>query len=132
VQEERLKLEQLRQKNFLRVDGFITNQLAMLQQIVSRPILANPYTFIEIHESEITQLSEQMHFQIDNLLSREAMQIGHLKQQVRSLSPQSTLDRGYAVLRDLDGHVISDAKKVKSGQQLKVRLAKGEIDVASK
>jgi exonuclease VII large subunit len=29
-------------------------------------------------------------------------------------------------------HVISDAKKVKSGQQLKVRLAKGEIDVASK
>jgi len=132
VQEERLKLEQLRQKNFLKVDDFITNQLAMLQQIVSRPILANPYTFIEIHESEITQLSEQMHFQIDNLLSREAMQIGHLKQQVRSLSPQSTLDRGYAVLRDLDGHVISDAKKVKSGQQLKVRLAKGEIDVASK
>jgi exodeoxyribonuclease VII large subunit len=132
VQEERLKLEQLRQKNFLRIDGFITNQLAMLQQIISRPILANPYTFIEIHESEITQLTEQMHLQIENLLSREAMQIGHLKKQVQSLSPQSTLDRGYAVLRDLDGHVISDSKKVKSGQALKVRLAKGEIDVASK
>ncbi|CAB4551954.1 unannotated protein [freshwater metagenome] len=132
VQEERLKLEQLRQKNFLRIDGFITNQLAMLEQIISRPILANPYNFIEIHESEITQLTEQMHLQIENLLSREAMHIGHLKKQVQSLSPQSTLDRGYAVLRDLDGHVISDSKKVKSGQALKVRLAKGEIDVASK
>ena len=54
-------------------------------------------------------------------------QVGHLRQQVRSLSPQSTLDRGYSVVRDLDGHVISDAAKVKKGQQLKVRLAKGEL-----
>lgn len=132
VVEERQKLEQLRQRIFLRVETFVQNQISMLQQIVSRPILANPYTFIEILEGEILQLEDQMHSQVDNLLSREVLQIGHLKNQVQSLSPQSTLDRGYAVLRDESGHVITDAKKVKAGQALKVRLAKGEIDVASK
>lgn len=132
VLEERQKLEQLRQRIFLRVETFVQNQISMLQQIVSRPILANPYTFIEILEGEILQLEDQMHSQVDNLLSREVLQIGHLKNQVQSLSPQSTLDRGYAVLRDESGHVITDAKKVKAGQALKVRLAKGEIDVASK
>lgn len=132
VLEERQKLEQLRQRIFLRVETFVQNQISMLQQIVSRPILANPYTFIEILEDEILQLEDQMHSQVDNLLSREVLQIGHLKNQVQSLSPQSTLDRGYAVLRDESGHVITDAKKVKAGQALKVRLAKGEIDVASK
>jgi exodeoxyribonuclease VII large subunit len=68
-----------------------------------------------------------MRVRLDQLLSRESMHVSHLRQQVRSLSPQSTLDRGYSVVRDLAGHVISDAAKVKKGQQLKVRLAKGEL-----
>jgi exodeoxyribonuclease VII large subunit len=127
VADELHKLGQLRQSLFMRVDAFVTNQLAMVQQIRSRPILANPYTFIEVHEAEVERAVDQMRLRLDQLLSREAMQVGHLRQQVRSLSPQSTLDRGYSVVRDLDGHVISDAAKVKKGQQLKVRLAKGEL-----
>ncbi len=127
VAEEKHKLEQLRQRLFLRVDTFVANQLAMIEQIRSRPILANPYTFIEVHEAEVEHSRDQMRTRLDQVLSREAMQIGHLRHQVRSLSPQSTLDRGYSVVRDLDGHVVSDAAKVKKGQQLKVRLAKGEL-----
>ena len=127
VADEKHKLEQLRQRLFLRVDSFVANQLAMIQQIRSRPILANPFTFIESHEAEVERSVDQMRSRLDQLLNREAMQIGHLRQQVRSLSPQSTLDRGYSVLRDLEGHVISDAAKVKKGQQLRVRLAKGEL-----
>lgn len=127
VQDEKHKLEQLRQRLFMRVDTFVANQLAMIEQIRSRPILANPYSFIESHEADVERSLEQMRLRVDQLLSRETMQISHLRQQVRSLSPQSTLDRGYAVLRDLDGHVISDAGMVKKGQKFKVRLAKGEL-----
>ncbi|MFM1957456.1 MAG: hypothetical protein RLZ41_855 [Actinomycetota bacterium] len=127
VAEEKHKLEQLRQRLFLRVDTFVANQLGMIEQIRSRPILANPFTFIEVHEADIERSIDQMRLRLDQLLSRESMQISHLRQQVRSLSPQSTLDRGYSVVRDLDGHVISDATKVKKGQQLKLRLAKGEL-----
>lgn len=127
VADEKHKLEQLRQRLFLRVDTFVANQLDMIEQIRSRPILANPFTFIEVHEAEVERSIDQMRLRLDQLLSRESMQISHLRQQVRSLSPQSTLDRGYSVVRDLDGHVISDATKVKKGQQLKVRLAKGEL-----
>lgn len=131
VADEKHKLEQLRQRLFLRVDTFVANQFSMLEQIRSRPILANPFTFIESHEADVERSVDQMRSRLDQLLNRESMQIGHLRQQVRSLSPQSTLDRGYSVLRDLDGHVISDAAKVKKGQQLKVRLAKGELGVVA-
>ena len=127
VVEEKHKLEQLRQRLFLRVDTFVANQVAMIEQIRTRPILANPYTFIEVHESDVSRLVDQMRLKLDHALSREDMQINHLKQQVRSLSPQSTLDRGYSVVRDTAGHVISDASSVKPGQKLNVRLAKGEL-----
>ena len=131
VADEKHKLEQLRQRLFMRVDTFVANQLAMVEQIRSRPILANPFTFIESHEADVERAVDQMRLRLDQLLSREAMQISHLRQQVRSLSPQSTLDRGYSVVRDLDGHVISDSAKVKKGQQLRVRLAKGELEAVA-
>ncbi|AIC47786.1 exodeoxyribonuclease VII large subunit [Rhodoluna lacicola] len=127
VAEEKHKLEQLRQRLFMRVDTFVANQLGMIEQIRSRPILANPYTFIEAHEADVERAVDQMRSRLDQTLSREAMQIGHLRQQVRSLSPQSTLDRGYSVVRDLNGHVISDPNQIKKGQRLKLRLAKGEL-----
>ena len=127
VAEEKHKLEQLRQRLFMRVDTFVANQMGMIEQIRSRPILANPYTFIEAHEADVERAVDQMRSRLDQTLSREAMQIGHLRQQVRSLSPQSTLDRGYSVVRDLDGHVISDPNQIKKGQRLKLRLAKGEL-----
>ena len=47
VIEERHKLEQLRQRLFMRVDGYVANQVAMIDQIRSRPILANPFTFTD-------------------------------------------------------------------------------------
>jgi exodeoxyribonuclease VII large subunit len=127
VVEEKHKIDQLRQRLFMRVDTFVSNQISMIEQIRSRPILANPHTFIEVHEADIERLVDQMRQKLEHQLSREDMQIGHLKQQVRSLSPQSTLDRGYSVVRDADGHVISDAGAVKTGQKLRVRLAKGEL-----
>ena len=127
IHEERAFLDQLLGRGFNRVFNYVQNQSDLISQLRSRPALANPYTFIEVHETDLERAVDQIRLRLDQVLSREAMQVGHLRQQVRSLSPQSTLDRGYSVIRDLDGHVISDAAKVKTGQKLKVRLAKGEL-----
>jgi exodeoxyribonuclease VII large subunit len=131
VVEELHKVSQLGQRAFLRVEGYVNAQLERLEQIRSRPSLANPYSFIDDKELELERSLQSARGQLDLVLNRESMLIGHLRQQVRSLSPQSTLDRGYSVVRDAQGHVIQDAAKVKSGQALTVRLAKGQIGVTA-
>ncbi len=131
VVEELHKVAQLGQRAFLRVEGYVNAQLERLEQIRSRPSLANPYSFIDDKELELERLLQSARSQLDLVLNRESMLIGHLRQQVRSLSPQSTLDRGYSVVRDAQGHVIQDAAKIKSGQALTVRLAKGQIGVTA-
>ncbi len=131
VVEERHKLEQLRQRLFMRVDGYVTNQVAMIDQIRSRPILANPFTFIDDKQIDLDRWLTSIRANLNIVIDREELQLAHLKQQVRSLSPQSTLDRGYSVVRDDKGHVIADASAVKGGQKLRVRLAKGEIGVTA-
>ncbi len=51
--------------------------------------------------------------------------LDHVRARVRALSPQATLDRGYAVVRRADGAVVRTPEDA-SGS-LRVRVAGGEF-----
>ena len=44
-----------------------------------------------------------------------------------ALSPLNVLERGYAVVTDESGRVLREARQVRKGQRLQVRLARGRI-----
>lgn len=62
---------------------------------------------------------------VQGRLHRAHDQVRHLAQQVRALSPASTLERGYAVVQLGDGTVVHDPAQAPHGTQLKVRVARG-------
>ena len=62
---------------------------------------------------------------------RDTDRISYLRAQVRSLSPQKTLDRGYAVVQLADGSVVRDAAAVEADAQLRIRVAAGELDAVA-
>ncbi len=126
IAEERRHLDQLLGRAFTRIAHYVGGQLDLIAQLRSRPVLANPYTFIEEHQAEIEELLGDARGAIEIMLEREGNKVDTLRKLAVSLSPQSTLDRGYSVVRDEAGHVISDASKIKTGTKLKLRLAKGE------
>jgi exodeoxyribonuclease VII large subunit len=45
-----------------------------------------------------------------------------------ALSPYATLERGYAIVRAPDGSVLREARRVARGDQLAIRLQRGELD----
>mgnify|MGYP003350851270 FL=1 len=51
----------------------------------------------------------------------------HLIARVRSLSPQSTLERGYAVVQRSDGKAVRQVTDVKNGDAVRIRLAQGQL-----
>jgi exodeoxyribonuclease VII large subunit len=57
--------------------------------------------------------------------------IAQLSTSIRTLSPQATLDRGYAVVQKNDGTVVRAASEITSGEHLRVRLAQGEATVSA-
>jgi exodeoxyribonuclease VII large subunit len=52
----------------------------------------------------------------------------HLQALLRERSPLVILSRGYAIARDASGKLLRDADQVSAGDQIWVRLAKGELD----
>ncbi len=127
VMEERKKIAQALERIGLRVVSFVQNQIELISGIRSRPILANPFTLVDDRTLEVSQLRQTLLGHVSNNLERQQLQVAGLRGQVRALSPKLTLDRGYAVVRDKDGHVLTSPKQVKSGQKMKVTLAGGDF-----
>lgn len=127
VVDERRKLGEALARIERNIQAFVSGQESFIEQLRSRPVLANPYAFIDILSEDVSRSHQSLRERFAVLLDRESLTLEHLKTQVRSLSPQQTLDRGYSVVRTPDGKLIIDGTKVKSGQKLSIRLAKGEI-----
>ena len=127
VIEERKKIAQALERISLRVVGFVQNQFELILGIRSRPILANPFTLVDERALQISQLEQSLSSQINNTLEKQQLLITGLRGQVRALSPKLTLDRGYAVVRDLNGHVLTEPRQAKTGQKLKITLSGGDL-----
>jgi exodeoxyribonuclease VII large subunit len=46
---------------------------------------------------------------------------------LHAVSPLATLDRGYAIVTDMDAHVVSDAAALAPGAQIDARVARGAV-----
>ncbi|MEC9052539.1 MAG: exodeoxyribonuclease VII large subunit, partial [Actinomycetota bacterium] len=60
-------------------------------------------------------------------LDRAADDVAHQRARARALSPLETLRRGYAVLQDDQGHVLTSVAGVAAGAPLSVRVADGRV-----
>ncbi|MEM9257037.1 MAG: exodeoxyribonuclease VII large subunit [Pseudomonadota bacterium] len=71
----------------------------------------------------------RLHVQMQQILQQHRARTEHLDQLLGSLSPQHILGRGYSILRDSSGSVVSDSASVEVGDALNAQLASGTLDV---
>ncbi len=64
---------------------------------------------------------------IDSFIALATEELASLVAQVRTLSPQATLDRGYAVVQIESGEIVRKAKSLKVGDRLAIRVAEGVV-----
>ncbi|HET7304548.1 MAG TPA: exodeoxyribonuclease VII large subunit [Segeticoccus sp.] len=100
-----------------------------LTDLRSRPVLADPTTMVTTRREELHQLVRRSEQRVLTQVHREADRIGHLRTQVLALSPQQTLERGYAVVQHADGRVVTDREDVEADELLRVRVARGDFAV---
>jgi len=128
-------LEELAYINALRNQGFalLTTTIARhgqeLATLRAKPALANPSVLIDQRLSANTSLREQLHSRVSTRIQLGAAEIRGIQGTLRALSPQGTLDRGYAIVRDANQNVIKAVGQVKPGEVLTIRISDGEFTV---
>ncbi|MBV7364212.1 exodeoxyribonuclease VII large subunit [Actinomycetaceae bacterium TAE3-ERU4] len=105
----------------------IKNEQEALSEIRQRPIFASPAAIIDTHAEEITRAKTVLNERIAKRVEVENATLKGLSLQLQALSPQSILERGYAVIRRPDRNVITDAKELKKGDLIEGMLAQGSF-----
>ncbi|MEU3332619.1 exodeoxyribonuclease VII large subunit [Glutamicibacter creatinolyticus] len=115
-----------------RLDRAINHQLQreaqLLESLRARPVMAFPETMITTRREDLSRWRERSTQLLGHRVDRARDEIRHLATQVRALSPQQTLDRGYAVAQDASGAIIRDAAVLEAGAAVRVRVAAGRFD----
>jgi len=111
------------------VTQFLDREQRALESIRSRPVLDQPEGMILVREEDIDRLRERSQRTTAHRIERDRTAIEQMKLRVRALSPQETLNRGYAVVQDDSGAVVRGTDQVAVDDELTVRLAAGELSV---
>ncbi len=98
-----------------------------LVELRSRPVLTDKGAFARSQRDIVRALRERSVHALGARLHRARDQTAYLRAQVRSLSPQSTLDRGYAIVQQADGTVVLDPAGLVADELLRVRVSRGEF-----
>ena len=128
VAEESARVEQLRERTRRLLDAWLTREQHALDAVRARPVLADPGSGLRERGREVDALRDRARRTVHHQLDRAANDLGHQLARVRGLSPLATLRRGYAVLQDAEGHVVTSIGQVDADQAVRVRVADGRID----
>ncbi|MFB2572140.1 exodeoxyribonuclease VII large subunit [Micrococcus sp. IITD107] len=108
------------------VERLVRHEAQRLEALRTRPVMAQPERLVSDRAEDVQRLVDRSRTALASALTREADVVGHLRARVRSLSPQHTLDRGYAVVQHA-GEVIRRADQVNAGDALDILVAAGRI-----
>lgn len=128
VREERELFASARYQLVRAVEQLVSAERYGLAQVRSRPVLANPGSALLARSEDIEQLRARAASAAVHRLARDRDLISQLRARVTALSPQQTLERGYAVMQDASGQLVRDARTLHEGQNISVRAAAGAVD----
>ena len=103
VAEEFARVRQAREQLRRGATRLVERETDRLTALRSRPVLAAPEAMVAARHDDVERLKSRSHSAITSAVVRAADQLVHLKAQVLALSPQKTLDRGYAVVQLAEG-----------------------------
>jgi len=127
VVDERRNLTQLLDRIERKISSYLKIQSQFLGSLRSRPVFASPFGFIENQTEQLRIQQRRLGEILEYRIGRSEAELAKLSGQLSSLSPQKTLERGYAVVSDLDGKPLATAEV---GQKIRIQTAKAEMSAA--
>ena len=127
VSDELARVQQVRSRLLTRVTGAIATEVDRIAAIRSRPALAASAWIVDTRADELTRSVARGVELTSRLLERSRINVDERRAQLRALSPQRTLDRGYAIAQTEHGAVISSAAMVAAGDVVLLTLADGRL-----
>ena len=125
VADELARVQQARARIGNRMTAQVRTEIDRLEQLRSRPVLSASAWIVDSRAEELDRYVGRSAELIERLIERSQMGVLDLRSQLRALSPQRTLDRGYAIAQLPGGAVLRRSADAVPGTALLLTLADG-------
>lgn len=125
VAEELARVHQARARIGGRLTHMITHEIDRIGHLRTRPALASSTWIVDSRAQELTRYVARGVELVERGVERERARVAELRGHLRALSPQATLDRGYAIVQDSAGHVVTTPVEAAAGSLLRVTVSGG-------
>lgn len=105
-----------------------------LNALVSRPALRDPSVLVTQRRDDVDRLLNRSSFAMKQTITRQRDRVAHARAQVEALSPQSTLQRGYAAVERFDistadgeRALVTSVHQVQPTDLLRITVADGNF-----
>ena len=128
IAQEIAEIELIRQRLLRKVTHLLDFEISTISHLTARPVMKDPMVIVSSRVDQISTARDRAARTMTALIDSEKRELKQVRAHLRSLSPQSTLDRGYSVATLEDGAIARDAAKIPAGAHLRIRLAKGSLE----
>lgn len=126
MQEHLEQLSQLRRRTAQRVGRVLDRETQLLLRLRAAIDRAHPVRVIDARLAELSQQRAELGRRTRSSLDVRAARLQTATARLRALSPQATLERGFAVVRTSAGRVITDPAQL-TATTLDIRVAHGSF-----
>jgi len=127
VSDELNRVQQARARLSTRLTGILAAEVDRIGQLRSRPVLGSTAWIVDSRAEDLTRYVARGTELVERVVEASAGVIIELRSRLRTLSPQGTLDRGYAIVQVPDGHVLRAAAEAPDGTRLRITLGTGTL-----
>ena len=117
------QIQQLWNRLQRRMDAGIQSHAQTLDYLSRR--LISPMQQIEIKTTQTNQLKHRMEFGLQRQLQTHKQHLLRLKSSLEQLNPQNVLARGYSLVYDATGELVSNSQQLKLTEAVKITLHQG-------
>ncbi|MFY9262437.1 MAG: exodeoxyribonuclease VII large subunit [Actinomycetaceae bacterium] len=129
VTEEKMRLRDTLRRGRIATDALLTRAQTEIETLRSRPIMAEPELLISARAEDLANLQQWARTNFDRVLTSHEAALHTQLGRLRTLSPLSTLERGYCVIIQEKGTVVSSTDAVQAGDPITARLRDGYVDL---
>ncbi len=111
------------------IESELSNKKISLSTWLHKISELNPVHKVSQQLEKVKHIQSQLEQSIKQILDKSNSDISRLSHMLNTISPISTLDRGYAIVTDTKTNsIVTGVNNLNAGDQLRIRLSAAEID----
>ena len=127
LKEQATKLDFLGEQLKMQLVNIIKSKTLRLTNKQSSLLISTPKHNIVNSKNHLKTLSSELNQHMGNKIVKVKNQLALVASAIETVSPISVLDRGYSIVTDAQGKIVSDADQLKNKDKITTRFAKNSV-----